>query len=110
MATLTFMTHTIFDHGASQRLGRVLAQHGIERPLLCTDPGLVGLGLVTDLVGALGNEPAPTVFDGTPENPTQALENTATTRITGIRSFDRRTEGILAANPLRSADVSICFT
>ena len=71
MATLTFMTHTIFDHGASQRLGRVLAQHGIERPLLCTDRGLVDLGMVTELAGALGNERALTIFDGTPENPTQ---------------------------------------
>ena len=43
MATLTFMTHTIFDHGASGQLGQVLAQYGITRPLLCTDKGLVNL-------------------------------------------------------------------
>ena len=72
MATLTFLTHTIFDHGASQKLGQVLAMHGIERPLLCTDRGLVGLGMVTELAVALGNEHAPTIYDGTPENPTQA--------------------------------------
>ena len=72
MATLTFLTHTIFDHGASQKLDRVLAQHGVERPLLCTDRGLVELGMVKELAGALGNERALTIFDGTPENPTQA--------------------------------------
>ena len=72
MATLTFLTQTIFDHGASQQLGRVLELHGIERPLLCTDRGLVDLGMVAELAATLGNERAPTVFDGTPENPTQA--------------------------------------
>ncbi|MDG1703693.1 MAG: iron-containing alcohol dehydrogenase [Pseudomonadales bacterium] len=71
MANLTFMNQTIFDHGASTQLGQVLAQHGIRRPLLCTDKGLVNLGMVTDLVSHLGNDAALTIFDGTPENPTQ---------------------------------------
>ena len=71
MATLTFMNQTIFDHGASNQLGHVLAMHGIRRPLLCTDKGLVNLGMVTDLVSHLGNDAALTIFDGTPENPTQ---------------------------------------
>ena len=71
MATLTFMNQTIFDHGASDQLGQVLAMHGIRRPLLCTDKGLVNLGMVTDLVSHLGNDAALTIFDGTPENPTQ---------------------------------------
>jgi alcohol dehydrogenase class IV len=71
MANLTFMNQTIFDHGASTQLGQVLAQHGIRRPLLCTDKGLVNLGMVTGLVSHLGNDAALTIFDGTPENPTQ---------------------------------------
>ena len=33
MATLTFMTQTIFDHGASARLGQVLTERGITKPL-----------------------------------------------------------------------------
>ena len=72
MATLTFMTRTIFDHGASEQLGKVLDQHGIRRPLLCTDPGLVELGMVAELAGHLGNDCATTIFDRTPANPTQA--------------------------------------
>ena len=71
MANLTFMNNTIFDHGASNQLSQVLAMHGIRRPLLCTDKGLVNLGMVTDLVSHLGNDAALTIFDGTPENPTQ---------------------------------------
>jgi len=71
MANLTFMNQTIFDHGASAQLGQVLASHAIRRPLLCTDKGLVNLGMVNDLVSHLGNDAALTIFDGTPENPTQ---------------------------------------
>ena len=71
MATLTFMNHTIFDHGASSKLGQVLALHGIRKPLLCTDRGLVDLGMVDALAANLGNDAALTIFDGTPENPTE---------------------------------------
>lgn len=71
MATLTFMTQTIFDHGASAQLGQVLIERGITKPLLCTDKGLVNLGMVSDLVTHVGNSAALTIFDGTPENPTQ---------------------------------------
>ena len=77
MATLSFLTHTIFDHGASEQLAKVLGQHGIRRPLLCTDPGLVKLGMVAELVGRLGNDCATTIFDGTPPNPTQAAVEAA---------------------------------
>lgn len=72
MAQLTFMTHTIFDHGASKQLAKVLRQQGIKRPLLCTDRGLTDLGMVAGLVEMAGDDVAVTIFDGTPENPTQA--------------------------------------
>ena len=77
VATLTFMTHTIFDHGASEQLAHVLDQHHIRRPLICTDPGLVELGMVSELVGRLGNDIATTIFDRTPANPTQAAVEAA---------------------------------
>lgn len=80
MANLTFMNHTIFDHGATAQLGQVLMQHGIRRPLLCTDKGLVNLGMVTDLAANLGNDAAFTIYDGTPENPTQNSVEEATAK------------------------------
>ena len=80
MANLTFMNHAIFDHGASAQLGQVLMQHGIRRPLLCTDKGLVNLGMVTDLAANLGNDAALTIYDGTPENPTQVSVEEATAK------------------------------
>jgi len=45
MATLKFMNHTIFDHGASNQLDQVLAVHGIRRPLLCTDDAIADLSI-----------------------------------------------------------------
>ena len=80
MANLTFMTDIRFDHGACQQLATVLARHGISRPLICTDRGLVDLGMVDALTAQVGNEAAPTVFDGTPENPTQAAVEDAVAR------------------------------
>lgn len=71
MALLTFMTQTLFDHGAITKTGKILAQQGIRHPLICTDQGLVKLGLVERLTPHLGEVPF-LVFDGTPENPTQA--------------------------------------
>ena len=77
MATLTFMTHTIFDHEASHKLGQVLSQNGIRRPLLCTDRGLVELGMVEETAARCGSAAEVTVFDGTPQNPTQAAVEAA---------------------------------
>ena len=69
MALLTFMTNDF--RSRSQLNLKVLAQHGITKPLLCTDRGLVELGMVNNLAAAVGNDAAIAVFDGTPENPTQ---------------------------------------
>ncbi|MBX3494323.1 MAG: iron-containing alcohol dehydrogenase [Parvibaculum sp.] len=72
MATLTFCTTAIFDHGALGQLGGVLKSNGISRPLICTDIGLVRAGVVDKVRGALSNEFALTIFHDTPENPTEA--------------------------------------
>ena len=80
MATLTFMNHTVFDNGASAQLGDILAMHGIKRPLLCTDQGLVQLGMARDLAAKLSNDVALSIFDETPENPTQSAVEKAVAR------------------------------
>ena len=101
MASLTFMTETLFDHGASQNLALVLTQHGIRRPLLCTDKGLVNLGMVNDLAGHVGNDAALTVYDGTPENPTQAAVEEA---VASYRNAD--CDGVIAFGGGSSMDLA----
>ncbi len=71
MATLTFCTTTLFDHGAIGQIGDTLKAQGISRPLVCTDIGLVRAGIVDKLRGAMSNEFQATVFQDTPENPTE---------------------------------------
>ncbi len=80
MANLTFLNNTVFDHGASAQLGDVLAAHGIKRPLMCTDQGLVKLGMARDIAGKLSNDIALSIFDETPENPTQSAVEKAVER------------------------------
>ena len=72
MATLTFRNTTEFDFGAIQHLAGTLKQHGIMRPLLCTDKGLVDVGIIDAIRGVIPNDIATTIFDDTPENPTQS--------------------------------------
>lgn len=77
MATLGFMTTTQFDFGAIQHIAGILKAHGINQPLLCTDKGLVGIGLIDTIRGVIPNDIGITIFDGTPENPTEAAVNEA---------------------------------
>ncbi len=72
MATLGFLTTTLFDHGAIRQLPDVLRLHGISRPLLCTDRGLVAIGLVDQVEAVVSNEIPVVRFADTPENPTEA--------------------------------------
>ncbi len=77
MAILGFVNTTHFDHGALSQLPGILKQQGIKRPLICTDKGLVGIGLVDTLRDAIGNEFEITIYDDTPENPVEAAVDDA---------------------------------
>lgn len=69
MALITYLTRIEFDEGAIARLPAILEGLGVARPLVVTDRGLVATGLVDRVCGLLAT--APTVFDGTPANPTE---------------------------------------
>jgi 4-hydroxybutyrate dehydrogenase len=71
MATLTYPTLMEIDFGAIQVLGKALARNGITRPLICTDKGVIDCGVFEKVRAVLPNEVTPTVFDGTPGNPTE---------------------------------------
>lgn len=71
MAVLTYLTTTHFDFGAIEQLPGELTRNGMTRPFVATDAGLVAAGLVERVTAALGPDCMPSVFDGTPGNPTE---------------------------------------
>jgi alcohol dehydrogenase class IV len=72
MATITYLTKIQFDFGAVSLLPEELAALAVRRPLVVTDKGITACGLVERTTAVLPGDMAPTVFDGTPENPTEA--------------------------------------
>ena len=71
MTQLSYLNRPHFDHGAISQIGEVLATLGVSRPLICTDKGLVQVGVLDQLRGVMPNTVQYDVFDGTPPNPTQ---------------------------------------
>jgi alcohol dehydrogenase class IV len=72
MALITYLTRIQFDFGALKLLDAELQLLGIRRPLIVTDKGVVSAGLWGRVKDQLpGNMPI-TLYDGTPENPTEA--------------------------------------
>jgi 4-hydroxybutyrate dehydrogenase len=72
MALITYLTRIQFDFGALKLLDAELQLLGIRRPLIVTDKGVVSAGLWARVKDQLpGNMPI-TLYDGTPENPTEA--------------------------------------
>ncbi|NRA30198.1 MAG: iron-containing alcohol dehydrogenase [Parvularculaceae bacterium] len=69
MPRLYMFWNVLLEEGALNKLPEEVARLGMERPLLVTDPGLAGLGLADRCVSLCA---ALTVFDQTPENPTEA--------------------------------------
>ena len=69
MARITYLTRIEFGEGEVSRLREFLDELGIKRPLICTDKGLIGTGLVATIAALLSD---PVIFDGTPANPTEA--------------------------------------
>jgi alcohol dehydrogenase class IV len=72
MALITYLTRIQFDFGALKLLESELQLLGIRRPLIVTDKGVIAAGLWAKVKEQLpGNMPF-TIYDGTPENPTEA--------------------------------------
>ena len=72
MALITYLTRIQFDFGALKLLDAELQLLGIRRPLIVTDKGCIAAGLWGKVKEQLpGNMPI-TIYDGTPENPTEA--------------------------------------
>ena len=72
MALITYLTRIQFEFGALKLLDAELQLLGIRRPLIVTDKGVIAAGLWAKVKDHLpGNLPL-SIYDGTPENPTEA--------------------------------------
>ena len=69
MSTISYLTRIEYGEGQVSRLPEFLAALGVKRPLIATDKGLVATGLVAKIAALLSTPP--TIFDGTPANPTE---------------------------------------
>ena len=69
-----------FGFGAIAEIGDQLRTLGVQRPLVCSDKGLVDAGLVARLLRELPSGTAPWLFDGTPSNPTEVAVDSAAQR------------------------------
>lgn len=80
MATFSFHTVPEIAVGAgfAHDLGPFCTRLGMARPLLVTDKGLVGLGLIAPVVDALSQQcEAVAVFDGVAADPSEAVVSAA---------------------------------
>lgn len=75
MALINYLTRIQFDRGAVRLVAEELDALGVESPMIVTDRGVRGAGLLEPVLSAIARGPAPAIFDETPGNPTEeALE------------------------------------
>ena len=70
MATIGYLTTTLFEFGAIKSLPAEIQALGIRRPLLVTDAGVQSVGIAAQVLSQL-DPAAVAVFAGTPPNPTE---------------------------------------
>ena len=74
---LKYFNQPHFENGSLKLISQVLKEHGISNPLICTDPGLVAIGMTDKIRNLLSNELSPTFYKDTPANPTEQAVNDA---------------------------------
>ncbi|HBI84577.1 iron-containing alcohol dehydrogenase [Orrella sp. NBD-18] len=77
MALINYITQIQFDFGAIACLQAECERLGIKRPMIVTDAGVRGAGLVDRVLGQLKNRADVAVFDQTPSNPTESAARDA---------------------------------
>ncbi len=71
MALIKYHNEMEIDFGAINTIAATLKRFGIQKPLICTDKGIVDSGIYDRLRRALPNEINATLYDETPGNPTE---------------------------------------
>ena len=71
MTQLNYINKPLFEHGAIDQISTVLRSLDISNPLICSDKGIVALGMIDKLRNLLSNEFTFSIFEDTPTNPTE---------------------------------------
>ena len=74
---LRYFNQPHFENGSLKLISQVLKEHGISKPLICTDPGLVKIGMTDKIRNLISNKLSPTFYTETPANPTEQAVNDA---------------------------------
>ncbi len=77
MPTLSYLNTCHFDFGVIERLPKELGRLGAKRPLIATDPGIRGAGLLDRVLATLPEGAGLPVYEDTPPNPTEEAVMTA---------------------------------
>lgn len=77
MPLIKYVTDVQFDFGAARLLAEACAAHGIARPLVVTDKGVVAAGVAAQALAAIEGKLPVAIFDETPGNPTEAAVDKA---------------------------------
>jgi alcohol dehydrogenase class IV len=72
MALINYLTTIQFELGAVRLVGQECTRLGIRRPMIVTDKGVRGGGLLDRVTAHLDTGAQVPVYDGTPSNPTEA--------------------------------------
>tara|TARA_B100000676_G_scaffold310952_1_gene379130 strand:- start:6446 stop:7579 length:1134 start_codon:yes stop_codon:yes gene_type:complete len=71
MPIITYLTTIQFDFGAVKLVGTEAEAVGISRPLVVTDEGVARCGILDKVLEHIPDKMPVSIFDGTPENPTE---------------------------------------
>ena len=62
---LRYFNQPHFENGSLKLISQVLKENGISKPLICTDPGLVKIGMTDKIRSLISNELSPTFYTET---------------------------------------------
>lgn len=101
MALVNYITQIQFDFGAISCLQAECERLGIKHPMIVTDAGVRGAGLVDRVLAQLKNNAAVAVYDQTPSNPTEAAARDA------LKMYvDGKFDGLIAVGGGSSMDLA----
>jgi 4-hydroxybutyrate dehydrogenase len=101
MPLIKYITDIHFDFGAAKALAELCAAHGISRPLVVTDKGVIAAGVAAQALAAIDGKLSSVIFDETPGNPTEAAVDKA-----AALYRDHQADGIIAIGGGSSIDLA----